>query len=72
MYKWECQWLFTHTGDETADLGVDWAFLQIVDYCVGNPGQMSHVPSSHTPFWPKHKCTILRKKNKPKNKPTAC
>lgn len=41
-----------HTCNEATDLGVNGAFLQIVHHCVGDPGQMPHVASSHTTIWP--------------------
>ena len=33
------------TCDEAADLSMNRAFLQVVDHCVGDPGQVTHVSS---------------------------
>lgn len=50
----------THTCNETTNLCVNRTLLQVVDYCVGNPGQMSHVSSSHTTRWSEHRSKTLK------------
>lgn len=50
----------TQTCYKTADLCVNWTLLQVMDNCVGNPGQMSHVSSSHATCRPVHRSQTLR------------
>lgn len=51
---------YTQTWYKTANLCMNWTLFQVVDDCVGNPGQMSHVPSSHATGWPVHRSQTLR------------
>ena len=47
-----CNKTKNQTCDEAADLSMNRAFLQVVDHCVGDPGQVTHVPSPHPTRYP--------------------
>lgn len=48
-----------NTFDEVSNLGLDWAFLQVLHHHVGNSRQVTHVSSSGTTVSPEtHRLTF--------------